>query len=200
MFGGIFKKVGKMKLPKENNYLLNKNLAESLEFGKKRIESKNFNKNLLNLNKNNSKDNFVFDLWKPSYILRRWWIQNLPMELAASRLKFKSNAKRHPYNLEVLKNFDKKVHNPIAVFKWNNKNHIILTDLTNIDWKNFVSIVRVVNNGYKNKINSIRSIYGRTINQIKRDIENITFLNKTKMKKWISDNDLDEKEFDFLWE
>ena len=59
--------------------------------------------------------------------------------------------------------------------------------------------MRVVNNGYKNKINSIRSIYGRTINQIKRDIENITFLNKTKMKKWISDNDLDEKEFDFLW-
>lgn len=27
----------------------------------------------------------------------------------------------------------------------------------------------------------------------------ITFLNKTKMKKWISDNDLDEKEFDFIY-
>ena len=99
----------------------------------------------------------------------------------------------------MLKWLPEKIQNPIAVFNWTHWNKVILTEITDWKWNFFIWAIRIFKDWKVNKINSIRSIYGRNLNQIKRDMKNITFLNKTKMKKWISDNNLDEKEFDFLF-
>lgn len=183
-------------LPKKNNYNLNKKLKTDLELNLKREE--NFNKNLYLLD-TKWKDDFVFNIWKPSYILRRAWVENLDIELTAKKLKFKSSLEKHPYNLKLLKNFNKKVQDPIAVFDWKYNHKLILTDKTNIDWKNFVSVLRVVNDWNKNRINSIRSIYGRNLSQLKRDFQKIRFLNNTKFKQWIKNNNLDINSFNFLF-
>ena len=112
------------------------------------------------------------------------------MFINPNTLKIKSNSKKHPFDLNNIKDFPDKINNPIWVFEshtvpWSK---IILTDLKK-DWKNFVWILRLMNNN-EIEVQRIVSIYDRNFKQILESLKlwNAEYIDKEKMVKYFSDN------------
>lgn len=129
-------------------------------------------------------------LWIPSEKLLSANIKDSEMFINSKTLQIKSNSKKHPFDLNDIKDFPDKINNPIWVFEshtvpWNK---IILTDLKK-DWKNFVWILRLMNNN-EIEVQRIVSIYDRNFKQILESLKlwNAEYIDKEKMVKYFSDN------------
>lgn len=193
---------------KSNNYTKQNQLAvNDINFGKnqdylwiwlRKIEPKDFNIELDKFINWTSTDKVVFTI-PTNNILKKAWFDNLPFELTSEKMIFKSNSKKHPFDLNLLKNLPEKIQNPVAVFKWTNWNKVILTEITDLKWNSFVWAIRVYRDWKVNKINSIRSTYWRNVKQIQRDLQNATYINKTKLENWIKNNNLNIQDFEYLF-
>jgi hypothetical protein len=112
----------------------------------------------------NGKSFHIYELGKPSGILRSAGIEDLPIEVTAKTLAAKSSAGyTHPFELPELKDLPKAVQDPIMVFDslTEDGSKVILTELKSKGY-NFVVAMEVCRKvGFKKaiEINSIRSVY-----------------------------------------
>jgi hypothetical protein len=148
-----------------------------------------FNNELEQLEKGTLPKGHIFKLGNPTKILQAAGIPNLPIELAASRLKDKSKQDNHPFDLSDIKDLAIAVQNPLAVFDSSTQlgSFVVLTELTR-NGKNFIAAIEA--NKKKNliEINDIRSVYPRNNMQIISAInDNLTrYADKQKMREWFS--------------
>lgn len=148
-----------------------------------------FNNELEQLKKGTLPKGHIFKLGNPTKILQAAGIPNLPIELAASRLKDKSKQDNHPFDLSDIKDLAIAVQNPLAVFDSSTQlgSFVVLTELTR-NGKNFIAAIEA--NKKKNliEINDIRSVYPRNNMQIISAInDNLTrYADKQKMREWFS--------------
>lgn len=97
----------------------------------------------------------------PSDILRSAGIPDLPIEMASSRLKHKSNQESHPFDLLDVENMPLSIQRPLAVFdsKTRSGHKVILTELK-FKGANFVVALQMNSHpfGYKRnvEVNDIR--------------------------------------------
>ena len=106
--------------------------------------------------------NFIYELGMPSVALLRAGIDDLPIELASSRLVDKSMQENHPFELTEVFNLPQAIQQPLAVFRSATKigAYVILTELKH-KGKNFVVAMHVRPNKRHIEINDIRSIHYR---------------------------------------
>lgn len=131
---------------------------------------------------------FVYQLGYPSDVLRSAGINNLPIELVASRLVDKSMQENHPFDLKEVENLPEAIQNPLAVFISATKvgSNVIFTELRH-GGKNFVAILRVKENKKKIEVNQIRSLYPKNTSGIIEWINSdlATYMDKKRMIEWI---------------
>jgi hypothetical protein len=122
-----------------------------------------FNYELEQQIKGNLPKGHVYNLGKPKDILRSAGIPNLPIELKAEILAYKSSeAYRHPFNISEIKNLPELINDPIAVFAYGDKTKAVNV-ITKIE-KNCKNILVGISlnpeiNGNKLNVNSIRTIF-----------------------------------------
>lgn len=130
----------------------------------------------------------IYQLGSPSAVLRSAGIEDLPIELAASRLVDKSMQDNHPFELSEVENLPEAIHNPLAVFVSATKvgSNVILTELKH-GGKNFVAALRVRPNKKRIEVNQIRSLYPKNTNGIIDWINNglATYVDKGRMVEWV---------------
>ena len=104
----------------------------------------------------------VYQLGEPSVILVSAGIDDLPIELAASRLVDKSMQENHPFDLSEVRDLVNAIQQPLAVFR--SATHVgsfvVLTQIKHDD-RNFVAAMTVNANKDKLDVNSIRSLHYR---------------------------------------
>ncbi len=106
----------------------------------------------------------IYQLGTPDKVLRSAGIPNLPIELAADRLRDKSTQENHSFQLSDVRNLPQAINSPIAVFESSthkkDNSKVILTELQS-NGNNFVVVMRVRtaqdNSGIE--VNDIRSLY-----------------------------------------
>lgn len=132
----------------------------------------------------------VYKLGSPSRKLLSAGIPNLPIELAASRLKEKSLQDNHPFNLSEIDNLPDSIHSPLAVFR--SATHlgsfVVMTEIEH-DGKNFVAAIEANRKKGKIEINDIRSIHYRTSNSHMAnwiDEGLLDYVDKKRMSEWLS--------------
>ena len=143
----------------------------------------------------------IYRLGYPGDILLSAGIENLPIELIASRLENKSNINyknKHPFEISEIKDLPKAINSPIAIFnstKLNDNSNIILTELKDKNGNNFVVVLKVFKNPVGNKINTevnnIRSVYPKDrieeiMNWIKSGYKLVKWLDKEKALNFVS--------------
>ena len=130
----------------------------------------------------------IYQLGMPSDVLKSAGINDLPIELAASRLVDKSMQENHPFDLAEVENLPNAIHNPLAVFlsASNVGSKVLLTELKH-GGKNFVVALRVRPNKKRIKVNQIRSLYPKDIKGLLNWINNdlATYVDKPRMIEWI---------------
>ena len=147
----------------------------------------------------NNVDKHIYKLGYPGKFLPSAGIENLPIELKASRLPLKAGVNyknKHPFELSYIKNLPKAINNPIAIFKstkLNDNSNIILTELKDKNNNNFIVILKVFKNPNKNNIevNNIRSIYPKDrieeiMNWLKSGNKLVKWLDKQKALNFVS--------------
>lgn len=148
-----------------------------------------FNSELEQLQKGTLPKGHIFQLGSPTRILQAAGIPNLPIELAASRLKDKSKQDNHPFELSDIKDLAIAVQNPLAVFDSSTQlgSFVVLTELTH-NGKNFIAAIEANKKKELIEINDIRSVYPRNNMQIVSAInDNLTrYADKQKMREWFS--------------
>ena len=142
----------------------------------------------------------VYQLGRPSDILKSTGIPDLPIEMSASKLLLKASvsySSDHPFNLEDITNLPQAIQRPIAVFDSKNKVgcKVILVELTSDKGINFVVAMNtnVPKNRYSKEsiqINDIRSVYPKDnvqdiVNWINRG-DLLRYVDKKKIKEWIT--------------
>ena len=123
-----------------------------------------FNARLQQQIEGNLPKGYIYQLGMPSKELLSAGIDNLPIELAASRLVDKSMQENHPFELSEVFNLSFAVQNPLAVFRSATKigAFVKLTELRHGE-RCFV-VALLVNQRKKDiEVNSIRSIHHRTL-------------------------------------
>ena len=147
-----------------------------------------FNENLQKQIEGALPNGYIYQLGSPSAVLRSAGIEDLPIELAASRLVDKSMQDNHPFELSEVENLPEAIHNPLAVFVSATKvgSNVILTELKH-DGKNFVAALRVRPNKKRIEVNQIRSLYPKNTNGIIDWINNglATYVDKERMAEWV---------------
>ena len=149
--------------------------------------NRKFDKELQDQIDGSIKSDHVYNLGKPSDILRSTGIPSLPIQLTAKRLAYKSGADHHPFDIKEMKGLVKSIQEPVAVFAYGDKNKAqnLIVDVQH-EGKNFVvgMSIRPTVNGSVLDINSIRTIYPKNnhewmnwINQGK-----LLYVNKEKIQ------------------
>jgi len=143
----------------------------------------------------------VYRLGYPGAILLSAGIENLPIELIASRLADKSSVdykNKHSFDLSEIKDLPKAINSPIVIFKStkpSDNSSIILTELKDKNGNNFVVVLKVFKNPNGNnmniEVNNIRSIYPKDrvveiINWIKSGNKLVKWLDKEKARNFVS--------------
>ncbi|MFX1667812.1 hypothetical protein JZ968_06465 [Riemerella anatipestifer] len=155
-----------------------------------------FNKELDQLIKGTLPKGHIFQLGKPSPILKSSGIPNLPIELNADRLKRKSEQENHLFDLENVKNLSTAIQYPIAVFDSTKKDgsKVILTDIKDKKGSNYVVAMRLSHKGrgrHQIEINDIKSVYPKEhylgiIDWINSNDNLLKFADKEKVLNYIS--------------
>ena len=132
----------------------------------------------------------VYELGRPSGVLRSAGIPNLPIELAASRLSGKSKQDNHPFDMSEVMDLPKAIQNPMAVFRSATHigSYVVMTEIEH-NGKNFVVAIEANRKKGKIEINDIRSIHYRTSNAhmanwISEGL--LEYVDKEKMAEWFS--------------
>ncbi|MDO5609095.1 MAG: hypothetical protein Q4G08_11640, partial [Capnocytophaga sp.] len=170
---------------------------ENMLFAKElQAVNKKFNEALQQLIDGTLPKGHIFQLGKPSAILKASGISDLPIELSADRLKRKSEQENHPFDLESVRDLSKAIQNPIAVFDSTKKDgsKVVLTELTDKNGNNFVVALKVSNKGagrLEVEINDVKSVYPKDHVQGIIDWFNspdslLRFVNKEKAQDYIS--------------
>jgi hypothetical protein len=142
----------------------------------------------------------VYRLGKPENALLAAGVADLPIEVSAKRIATKADSnyrRKHPFDLQDIKDLPKAINNPIAVFNStkNDGAKIILTELKDKNGNNFVVVIRTRINPDIRKvdvgINSLQSLYPKDnitdlINWFKSGYKLIAWLNKEKALRFIS--------------
>ncbi|MDY3443410.1 ParB N-terminal domain-containing protein [Riemerella anatipestifer] len=155
-----------------------------------------FNKELDQLIKGTLPKGHIFQLGKPSPILKSSGIPDLPIELNADRLKRKSEQENHLFDLENVKNLSTAIQYPIAVFDSTKKDgsKVILTDIKDKKGSNYVVAMRLSHKGrgrHQIEINDIKSVYPKEhylgiIDWINSNDNLLKFADKEKVLNYIS--------------
>lgn len=104
----------------------------------------------------------VYELGNPSEVLLSAGLPNLPIEMAASQLAYKSNSGKHDFDLSEVMDLPNAISNPIAVFEYGDKKKAqnILTILEhNGDHFLVGMFIRPTVKGRVLEINSIRNVF-----------------------------------------
>ncbi|WP_294203161.1 hypothetical protein [uncultured Chryseobacterium sp.] len=148
-----------------------------------------FNRELNNLINGTIRPNYIFQLGKPSPILKSAGFPDLNITLSANLLQRKSQQVEHPFNLSNVRNLSKAIQKPLAVFESSTMpgRRVVFTELSD-GTKNFVVALEL--NSEKNgiHINEVRSVYPRNNTQVLRSIANneSLYLDKKNMLDWIN--------------
>lgn len=127
----------------------------------------------------------VYELGNPSEVLLSAGLPNLPIEMAASQLAYKSSSGKHDFDLSEVMDLPNAISNPIAVFEYGDKKKAqnILTILEhNGDHFLVGMFIRPTVKGRVLEINSIRNVFPK---------------NGLSIVRWIADGKLtyaDKKE------
>lgn len=104
----------------------------------------------------------VYELGNPSEVLLSAGLPNLPIEMAASQLAYKSSSGKHDFDLSEVMDLPNAISNPIAVFEYGDKKKAqnILTILEhNGDHFLVGMFIRPTVKGRVLEINSIRNVF-----------------------------------------
>ncbi len=133
---------------------------------------------------------YIYKLGNSSIILQSASIPDLPIELAASRLRDKSIQENHPFILSEVKDLPKAIQNPLAVFRSATHigSYVLMTEISH-NGKNFIAAIEANKIKDKIEINDIRSIHYRSTNTHFANwiIEGLLeYANKEKMPEWLT--------------
>ncbi|MCR4714276.1 MAG: hypothetical protein K5751_07845 [Treponemataceae bacterium] len=136
-----------------------------------------FDKELSDYTDGKLPEGHVFNLGIPGEILQKCGFpKDQRIELSGSRLKFKSNLKSHPFEVNDIFGLDEALQTPIAVFSYGdrNKSQNVIVNLEK-DGKNFLAGVHF--NQKKNglEVSSIRTIFP------KDNVDWLNWINQGKM-------------------
>jgi hypothetical protein len=130
----------------------------------------------------------VYQLGKPGEILLALGVPDLPIELKAEILAYKSGENyRHPFDLLEVKNLPKYINDPVAIFAYGNKTKAV-NIITEIELNGKNILVGISLNpkvkGKKLNVNSIRTIFPKDIPEWKNWIEQgkDLYVNKDKIR------------------
>ena len=102
----------------------------------------------------------IYQLGRPSEILRRTGIPNLNLELSASRLKQKAESEKHPFSISDIRDLPHALQNPVAIFAYGDsrKAQNIVVDIQNNGNDFLVGLTLNYNHNGIN-VNSIRGLF-----------------------------------------
>lgn len=132
----------------------------------------------------------VYGLGRPSEVLLAAGIPDLPIEMAASQLVFKSSSGKHDFDLNEVMNLPNAIANPIAVFEYGDREKAqnILTVLKHNREHFLVGMfIRPTVKGRVLEINSVRNVFPKNGLSIARWIENgkLTYSNKKELLNFL---------------
>lgn len=132
----------------------------------------------------------VYGLGRPSEVLLSAGLPNLPIEMAASQLVFKSSSGKHDFDLNEVMNLPNAIANPIAVFEYGDREKAqnILTVLKHNREHFLVGMfIRPTVKGRVLEINSVRNVFPKNGLSIARWIENgkLTYSNKKELLNFL---------------
>lgn len=132
----------------------------------------------------------IYQLGNPSNILQSAGVPNFPIELSASQLEYKATSGKHDYDLNKVMDLPNAISNPIATFKYGDKNKSqnILTVLDH-NGENFLVglFIKPTAKGKVLEINSIRNVFPKNSDGIVNWIndDKLTFANKEKLLEFL---------------
>ena len=132
----------------------------------------------------------VYELGMPSEALLSAGIPDLPIEMAASQLAYKSSSGKHDFDLSEVMDLPNAIANPIAVFEYGDKSKAqnILTILKhNGDHFLVGMFVRPTVKGHVLEVNSIRNVFPKNGLNIVRWVANgkLTYANKEELLNFL---------------
>ena len=132
----------------------------------------------------------VYELGMPSEALLSAGIPDLPIEMAASQLAYKSSSGKHDFDLSEVMDLPNAIANPIAVFEYGDKSKAqnILTILKhNGDHFLVGMFVRPTVKGHVLEVNSIRNVFPKNGLNIVRWVADgkLTYANKEELLNFL---------------
>lgn len=161
---------------KERNVALMDKPQGERTMEKENREESYFNKILEKLKNNELDNNYIIDLGKPGAILKECGFPDKKIEMNAGRLLMKAQLSRHPFELEDIKDFDKSLQEPVAVFSYGSENYgrDVIVNLKKDD-KNFLAGISFNTDNEQLKVSSVRTIFP------KDNIEWLNWINQGKL-------------------
>jgi hypothetical protein len=155
--------------------------------------SKNFNKQLDEYVSGKLRSDVIFNLGKPSKVLKKTGVPNLEISLTQKVIKTKTG--KHNYPVESLKDLPDRINDPIMVFpsKTQPNSKVVLTGIKYKN-RNFVVALKLDETAYRGRkaiqVNDIKSIYPKDFEKIINWIKegNVDYVNKKKGLKWFEDS------------
>jgi len=166
--------------------------GESQSTGRGEVINKQFNEELQKQIEGTLPVGHVYNLGHPDEILRSAGVDDLPIQLAARRLKIKSEETYgHPFDLSEIKDLPRAINEPIAVFAYGDKSKAI-NIITRIEKGGKQFLVGVSLNpevdGAKLGVNSIRTVFpkdmGEWVNWISQD--KALYIDKEKVSELLA--------------
>ena len=164
--------------------------AEATEVRYRRGVNERFNEELERQIAGELPKGHVYGLGRPSDVLLAAGLPNLPIEMAASQLVFKSSSGKHDFDLNEVMNLPNAIANPIAVFEYGDREKAqnILTVLKHNREHFLVGMfIRPTVKGRVLEINSVRNVFPKNGLSIARWIENgkLTYSNKKELLNFL---------------
>ena len=152
-----------------------------------RVDSQ-FNQELEQQIEGKLKDGHIYQLGKPSSILRSTGVPDLFMELSARHLAKKAKAAHHPFNFDDVRDLPKALANPIGVFAYGDKNKAqnIIVEIRK-NGKNFIVGLSLNYQHDGLTVNSIRGLFPKDTHEWLTWIQNgkSLYLDKEKIQNLI---------------
>ena len=125
----------------------------------------------------------IYQLGRPGAVLRSAGFPDLPIEMAAVRLRQKSNQENHPFTLSEVKNMAYHLNNPVAIFQYENESKNVIVDIEHED-KHFLIGIHFNRDRRGIKVSDVRGLFPKDdikwMNWIQQ--EKADYLNKEKIQ------------------
>ena len=147
------------------------------------------------------KDGHIYQLGKPSSILRSTGVPDLFMELSARHLAKKAKARHHEFNLSDVRDLPKALANPIGVFAYGDKNKAqnIIVEIRK-NGKNFIVGLSLNYQHDGLTVNSIRGLFPKDTREWLTWIQNgkSLYLDKEKIQTMIDQQQTNLADVEYL--